>query len=415
MNLGFGIRLLTAVTCLPLLGCAALTREDAVPAATQERATVLGPSDARSWAGRAPSGFLADAQAAYQRERALWREAGHQGPLPPAEFLAISGGGEDGAFGAGLLVGWTEAGTRPVFKGVTGISTGARTAPFAFLGPAYDDKLRAVYTETKATPILRQRSYIAAVLRDAAAGTAPLRATIARYFDQAMLDATAAEHGKGRILLLGTTNLDARRPIIWNIGKIAASGRPGALELVHKVLTAPAAIPGAFPPVPIDAEVDGKAYQEMHVDGGAGAQVFLYPPSIDIRAQSRQAGSTRERRVDSIRNARLDPAWAQVERRAPSIAGRAVSSPIQTQGSGDPYRICIATQRAGFDDKLAYIPETFTTPLKERSTPPPCASCSGSATSLAGRAILGRRCRRAGRRPSASRRCRFPGRCGAKR
>lgn len=358
-------RLLVAILCLSLLGCASLTRLDAVPAAAEERATVLGAAGLRYWAGRDPADFLADTYAAYGRELALWRAGGHTGPLPPAEFLAVSGGGEDGAFGAGLLVGWTAAGTRPFFKGVTGISTGALTAPFAFLGPAYDDRLRAVYTEISAKDVLVQRSYLALITLDAAADTAPLRRTIAKYFDQAMLDAIAAEHAKGRILLVGTTNLDARRPIIWNVTKIAASGRPGALELVQNILLASAAIPGAFPPVLIDAELDGKAYQEMHVDGGASAQVFLYPPSIDIRTRAQASGIERERRVYIIRNARLDPDWAQVERRTMSIAGRAVSSLLQTQGVGDLYRIYIATQRDGFDYNLAYIPETFITPLTE--------------------------------------------------
>jgi Patatin-like phospholipase len=361
-----GVRSLAAALCLlPLVGCASLTRQDAVPAEVQERATVLGLPGGRYWADRDPSDFLADATAAYERELAGWRAVGHTGPLPPAEFLAVSGGGEDGAFGAGLLSGWTAAGNRPVFKVVTGISTGALTAPFAFLGPDYDDGLRAVYTEISAADVLLQRSYVAAILQDAAADTTPLRRTIAKYFDQRMLDAIAAEHAKGRILLIGTTNLDARQPIIWNLGEIAASGRPGALELVHDILVASAAIPGAFPPVLIDAEVDDSPYQEMHVDGGASAQVFLYPPQLDIRQRSRERGLVRERRVYIIRNSRLDPDWAQVERRTLSIAGRAVSSLIQTQGVGDLYRIYIATQRDGIDYNLAYIPASFTTPLEE--------------------------------------------------
>jgi predicted patatin/cPLA2 family phospholipase len=365
MRLGIGIRSLGGAFCLLLAGCAALPRQEAVPVATQQRATVLGVHGLRYWADRDPTDFIADTKAAYELELAQWRAAGNRGPLPRAELLAISGGGEDGAFGAGLLCGWTAAGTRPVFKGVTGISTGALTAPLAFLGPDYDDKLRAIYTETSAADVLRQRSYLAAVLQDAAADTSPLRRTIAKYFDQKMLDAIAAEHAKGRLLLIGTTNLDARRPVIWNVTKIAASGRPGALELVQKILLASAAIPGAFPPVLIEAEIDGKPYQEMHVDGGASAQVFLYPPSFNVAAHSREMGIVRERRVDIIRNARLDPDWAQVERRTLSIVGRAVSSLIQTQGIGDLYRIYIATQRDGIDFNLAYIPETFTTPLKQ--------------------------------------------------
>jgi hypothetical protein len=354
-----------AVILLLLAGCAALTRHDAVPPAAQERATVHGLSGVRYWPGQDQAEFVADAEAAVEREQALWRASGHEGPLPPAEFLAISGGGENGAFGAGLLIGWTATGTRPTFKAVTGISTGALTAPFAFLGPDYDDEMREVYTSISADDVLEQRSYISAILQDAMADNAPLRRTIARYFDQPLLDAIAAEHAKGRILLIGTTNLDASQPIIWNLGEIAASGQSGAIELVHDILVASAAIPGAFPPVMIDAEVDGQSYQEMHVDGGASAQVFLYPPSLDIRARDRATGITRERRAYVIRNARLDPEWAKVERRTLSIAGRAVSSLIQTQGVGDLYRIYLAAERDGIDFNLAYIPRTFTTPLEE--------------------------------------------------
>ena len=357
--------LAVAAMCLLLPGCASLTRLNAVPVAAEEQATVLGLPGARYWADGDPAAFRQAMVEAFFREAALLRTAGHQGTLPPAEFLAISGGGENGAFGAGLLVGWTATGTRPVFKAVTGISTGALTAPFAFLGPEYDDELKEVYTTISAQDILQPRWYITALLQDALADNTPLRRTIGRYVDQAMLDAIAAEHAKGRVLLIGTTNLDARRPVIWNIGEIAASRDPEALELVHDILVASAAIPGAFPPVMIDVEVDGETYEEMHVDGGASAQVFVYPPGLDIRALSRERHVTRERRLYVIRNARLDPDWAQVERSTFSILERAVSSLIQTQGVGDLYRIYLAAERDGIDFNLAYIPDSFTTPLKE--------------------------------------------------
>jgi hypothetical protein len=135
---------------------------NAVPVAAEERATVLELPGARYWADGDPTAFRQAMVEAFFREQALFRTAGRQGALPPAEFLAISGGGEDGAFGAGLLVGWTAAGTRPVFKAVTGISTGALTAPFAFLGPAYDDKLKQVYTTLSGPDILQPRGYTAA-------------------------------------------------------------------------------------------------------------------------------------------------------------------------------------------------------------------------------------------------------------
>lgn len=354
--------------CLPLVAillsvaaCGSLARIDAVPVADEERAIVPGLPNIRYWADGDPAQFMAAARLSVEREKVYLASTGHQGALPPSYFLAISGGGENGAYGAGLLVGWTEAGTRPVFKGVTGVSTGALTAPFAFLGSAYDDKLKEVYTTLAAKDVLQPRGYLAALFDDAMADNSPLRKTVAKYFDQAMLDAIAAEHEKGRILVIGTTNLDARRPVIWDIGAIAASGHPRALELVHDVLVASAAIPGAFPPVMIDVEIDGKTYEEMHVDGGASAQVFLYPPQLDIV----RSGVKRERVLYVIRNARLDPEWAQVERQVMSIASRAISSLIQTQGMGDLYQIYLTTQRDGFDYNLAYIPKTFTTTLKE--------------------------------------------------
>lgn len=353
------------VVCLVIPGCGPLTRSNAVPVAAEKQAVVLELPEARYWGDGDPAAFRQAMVEAFFREQALFRAAGNSGDLPRAEFLAISGGGEDGAFGAGLLVGWTATGTRPVFKAVTGISTGALTAPFAFLGSAYDDKLKQVYTTLSGQDILQPRGYMAALFDDALADTTPLRQTIARFFDQAMLDAIAAEHAKGRVLLIGTTNLDARRPVIWNIGEIAASRHPKALDLVQDILVASAAIPGAFPPVMIDVEADGKSYEEMHVDGGASAQVFVYPPGFGIRAFSREQNVTRERRLHVIRNARLDPDWAEVERSTLGILSRAVASLIQTQGVGDLYRIYLAAQRDGIDFNLAYIPETFTTPLKE--------------------------------------------------
>jgi predicted acylesterase/phospholipase RssA len=363
MSLAGSLR--TLLLGLLVAGCAGMTRMDAVPADVKEAATVLGMSDLRYWGDETSTKLLEDAIQSYYVEIAARQASGEPGPLRPAEFLAISGGGENGAYGAGLLVGWTASGTRPSFKLVTGISTGALTAPFAFLGPAYDRQLREVYTTLSSKDVMQPRGYLAVLFQDALADNSPLRRTVARYIDQAMLDAIAAEHEKGRLLLIATTNLDARRPVIWNITKIAASRHPGAVELVRDVLVASAAIPGAFPPVMIDVEVHGRKHQEMHVDGGTSAQVFAYPPSLNIRAQSAAANVVRERHVYVIRNARLDPDWAQVERATLSIMSRAVSSLIQTQGVGDLYRIYLTAQRDGVDFNLAYIPETFTTQLNE--------------------------------------------------
>jgi hypothetical protein len=297
---------------------------------------------------------------ALERERAARAGDPPGDPLPPANFLAISGGSDDGAFGAGLLVGWSEAGTRPEFKLVTGISTGALIAPFAFLGRDYDPQLRAVFTGVQPDDIFEQRSILTLPFNDSFADTAPLFRLISHYVNDEMLAAIAREYAKGRLLLIGTTNLDEGRPVIWNIGAIAASGKPGAIELFRKILLASASVPGLFPPVMIDVEVGDQHFQEMHVDGGAVAQMFLYPPSIGLRADMQQAARARERHAFLIRNSRLDPEWASVDRRLFPIVGRAVSTMIHYSGYNDAIRIYATSQRDGVDYNLAYIGADFT-------------------------------------------------------
>jgi predicted acylesterase/phospholipase RssA len=359
--------LIGLVVLLLAPGCATPPRQPAVPENLQNQARIPGLENVRYRMGN-PDDLAAMAREgmeSVQREQALLAASGRPGPLPPAVFLAISGGGDNGAFGAGLLNGWTAAGDRPTFKLVTGVSTGALTAPFAFAGPAYDAALKEVYTTISAKDIAAPRSLLSALTGDAMADNAPLSKLVAKYVDQALLDTIAAEYAKGRLLLVGTTDLDARRGIIWNLTKIAASRDPKALELFRTLLVTSAAIPGAFPPSMIDVEINGQPFQEMHVDGGASAQVFVYPPSLDIKAMGRKTGIERERRVYVIRNSRLDPEWAQVERSTMTIAGRAISSLIHTQGIGDLFRIYLTTQRDGVDFNLAYIPASFNAPHRE--------------------------------------------------
>lgn len=356
---------LLAGTVLTLPGCSLPMRQAAVPQAWSEQAEVVGLPGVRYVVRAEMPEFARDGIESFYRERAYLAAKGQDVSLLPANFLALSGGGDNGAFGAGLLCGWTEVGNRPEFKGVTGISTGALIAPFAFLGSKYDFVLKSVYTQSTPKDILEERNILAALFDDALADNTPLQRLVKKYITEDMLKEIAQEHARGRLLLIATTNLDARQAVIWNMGRIAASGHPEALALFHKILLASAAIPGAFPPVMIDVEADGQRYQEMHVDGGAMAQAFLYPPAIKVADISKQHGVVRERRLYIIRNARLDPDWAEVERRTLSIASRAITSLIHTQGIGDLYKIYAQTQRDGIDFNLAYIPESFDAPHKE--------------------------------------------------
>jgi len=351
--------LVIATVCLVGTGCSIPERGQAVPRIDTARALPLGILNARFYADGDPRLMVAEGMQSGVREAASLRAEGKMPTRPPpAYFLAVSGGGDNGAFGAGLMNGWTAVGTRPTFKMVTGVSTGALIAPFAFLGSDYDAQLREVYTTMTPDKVFRMRGLTAALFDDAMADTAPLAEIIAKYADQKLLEAIAVEYNKGRLLMIGTTDLDAQRPVIWNIGAIAASGHPGALDLFRKILRASAAIPGAFQPVLIDVELDGKKYQELHVDGGAIAQLFLYPPSIDISASNIK----RDRHAYIIRNARLDPDYAMAERRTITIAGRAINAMLASSGQNDVLRTYFVSQRDKVDYNLAYIGMDFDEP-----------------------------------------------------
>jgi hypothetical protein len=359
---------LLSLVFIALSGCSSLPRHHAVPAPLSASAALPGLGEVR-YVVDDPADMARlsrDVADTWVRERRWLKSQGIPTQnLPPSNLLALSGGGDKGAFGAGLLNGWTASGERPEFLLVTGVSTGALIAPFAFLGPAYDSRLKALYTEIRRNDIVQLRGVLAALTSDALADTAPLRELLRKHVDRAMLDAIAREYEKGRELWISTANLDARRRVIWNMTRIAASGHPRAVELFHDVMIASAAIPGAFPPVLIEVEAEGRTYHEMHVDGGAMSQVFVYPPSLDLAELSAEKGGERQRRLFVVMNARLDPEWAETERKVLSIAGRAITSMIHTQGVGDLYRIYLTAERDGVDFNLAYIPAEFNAPHAE--------------------------------------------------
>ena len=350
--------LLSTVALLIILaGCASVPERQPLPPEYTLKAEIPGIPEARFWGDEWPT-FAAErfeqfTEADFRREFGGIYEKPHN-------YLAISGGGANGAFGAGLLIGWTATGERPEFTMVTGVSTGALTAPFAFLGPDYDDELQEVYTNTTTKDIASKRNPIAAAFSDSVTDTAPLRALIAKYIDAEAIGAIAREHKRGRRLFIGTVNLDAGRSVIWNIGAIAASDYPQKMTLIHDLLRASAAIPVAFPPVIIPVEAEGKQYDELHVDGGTGSQVFVYPAAIDWREVTRKLKAQGKPQVYVIRNAFLEPDYQGIKRNVLPIASRTIDSLIRTQGVGDLYQIYALCRRDGNDFNLAYIPSDFT-------------------------------------------------------
>jgi hypothetical protein len=310
--------------------------------AADDAAAIPGMPDAR---------FFADSVADFQK--AL--------PAQPGPWLALSTGGSDGAFGAGLLNGLSAAGKRPDYAVVTGVSTGALMAPFAFLGARYDDALKDAYTEITAADIFEVGS-----TGESFVDSWPLKDLIAKQITPQVLSDIAAEYNKGRRLFVVTTDLDAERSVVWNMGAIAAhaadkSGGDTALNLFRTVLLASGAVPGAFPPVLIDVEGNGKKFQEMHVDGGVGGQFFVAPGAL---LQSNSGYKIPATALYIVINSDLKPDFQVVEPSTPSILTQSVGMAVDTDLRLMLDRVFVAAKNSGIGFNVAAIPQSFSAPSR---------------------------------------------------
>jgi len=289
---------------------------------------------------------------------ATFRQDRHQAVLRgPRTYLALSGGGADGAYGAGVLNGWTEAGTRPSFSIVSGVSTGALIAPFAFLGPDHDATLRHLYTSGVAASLLDAPSPFNAIFGAGLFGNTRLRELVANYIDADFVAAVATEYAKGRLLLIVTTNLDSQRAAIWDMGKIASLRTPEALNLFRDVVAASASLPVVFPPMLVTAEANGRRFQEMHVDGGVTAPVLTLPEAFLLRdAKLAKAGE----KADDLQlyiliNNKVEPEFQLVANSTIEIAARSSSTIVKTQTRSILYSTYDFTRRNKFGFNLSYI------------------------------------------------------------
>jgi|SRR5580692_5137228 predicted acylesterase/phospholipase RssA len=271
----------------------------------------------------------------------------------PRTYLALSGGGADGAYGAGVLNGWTASGTRPDFSIVSGVSTGALIAPFAFLGSSYDAKLRDAYTGGIAESLVDMPNILNVLFGSGLFGNARLRELVAHYVDQDMLDAIAAEHAKGRDLFIVTTNLDTQRTVMWDMGRIAAVKSPAAMSLFRDVTAASASIPVVFSPMLIDAEANGRRFQEMHVDGGVTAPILTLPEAFLLRS----AALTRGLRLNIyiLINDKVESDFQLVPNSTIDIAARASATVTKAQIRSVLYATYDFTRRNNLRFNLTYI------------------------------------------------------------
>jgi len=353
------VRVLLLVLCCAVLlpACAAPPRRtNPMTEDLSGQIPVLGQARIRAWGDDVPKAFnqLITAQT---KSSALKQVAEHFSQAP--YFLSISGGGANGAYGAGVIVGWTRSGRRPSFSIVTGVSTGALIAPFAFLGPKYDWVLEEVYNFHGTEDLVSMRSIFTSLFSDAFFDSTPLKKRIANYLTLDEMKAIAVEYGRGRRLFIGTTDMDALRPVIWNIGMIAEQGTPEALDLIRRIILASASIPVAFPPVVIKLEHEGKVFQELHADGGVTNQVFLFPPDLDWDGFVGHFSITKKPDLYIIRNDRMSTEFESTPAKLVPLAKRSIDSLIRTQGIGDLFRLYVTARDNDFDYFLAHVPNDF--------------------------------------------------------
>jgi predicted patatin/cPLA2 family phospholipase len=281
--------------------------------------------------------------------------------------LCLSGGGSYGAYSAGVLCGWTASGDRPGTNGrpnfdvVTGISTGALIAPLAFLGPQYDDQVRKFYTTVEKKDIFKFHP-VRGLFSIALADNTPLSEILDRSITPQIIEEIAAEHHKGRRLYIGTTELEGKRFVFWDIGEIACRGCPDDRELIKKIMLGSSAIPGFFPPSKIPVTVDGKPFVEKHGDGGTSASIFFRAPYVP--PDQRKDGDLDLAGVDLylIVAGKLYADAEPLKARSLSVAGSSVSTVIYAQTRGDLQRIFLVSVLSGMNYYLAAIPPEFPAP-----------------------------------------------------
>ncbi|MGV7034452.1 patatin-like phospholipase family protein [Methylobacterium symbioticum] len=284
-----------------------------------------------------------------------------EAPAASDPWLVLSGGGEDGAFAAGLLAGWSEAGTRPDFGVITGVSTGALIAPFAFVGRAGDGPLREAYTTITAADVFEFGGSDVALT-----DTWPLKRRIDKAVTPELLQAVAAEHAKGRRLLVATTEIDSGRPVLWDMGAIATAAgpkgaEPRALGLFRAVVLASSAVPGVFPPVEVSATLpDGRTIQELHADGGTTAPFYLAPKrALTAALTGAQLLRIPARSIYVVVNNSTSPSFEMARRSTLSVLGRAMSAAIKAQLQDALALTGAFARREGLDLHVAEIDGRF--------------------------------------------------------
>ena len=367
---------IVSLTLGPSFGCRHKAMEPSPAAAGINTRDLIDPASQAEAEELTPTGQLAETAERLRKDRQKKleeqskKEGGTATTKPNRNVLCLSGGGSFGAYSAGVLVGWSERGDRPQFDVVTGISTGALIAPFAFLGPKYDGQLKRFYTELESRDLYRLRP-LRALFSESFADTAPMAAQIDAFLTPEAMADLADAHRKGRRLYVGTTEEEGKQFVVWDLGAMAARNGPGDRALMKKVLLGSAAPAGFFPAAKIEVSVNGALYTERHVDGGVSQSVFFRPPYVPPSERSDVAA--RDLAGTKVYVIVAGKMYADPEVIRPwslAQAGKSVSTLIYAQTRGDLQRLYTVCLLTGMDYYVSAIPQAYPAPLSSTEFKP---------------------------------------------
>lgn len=346
-----------AIVALLLIGSGCLRRAERTPtAAGYNPRDLIDPPAQLQFEKRSNYAALQESAARIRSES----RSGSQ--MPRRTVLCLSGGGCYGAYSAGVLCGWTQNGDRPNFDVVTGVSTGALIAPFVFLGPQYDTELKKFYTTLRSSDVYRITPF-RVILGEAVATNSPLARTVDAALTPEIVAAIGAEHRKGRRLYIGTTELEGRRFVEWNLGAFADRGTPEDVKAMKAILLGSAAIPGFFPPSEIAVTVDGKKYIERHIDGGTSQALFFHPPYVANELTSDPANNSLANvDVYAVIAGKLYADPSTVKQRIFNISSSSIDIVLYAQTRGDLQRLWTLSELSGMNFHMTAIPAGFKAP-----------------------------------------------------
>jgi len=365
----FGI-IIFLISALLMQGCATARPGKAVPIDFTGKLTITGMPDIRSDIDDPDPIVMQKSLADSFREEGKFDYPVNLLGVKIYPVLAISAGGPNGAYGAGFLKGWSKQGSRPLFKVVTGVSSGAIIACYAFLGKDYDGQLEKFFTTLSTKDIMKQNNLFSILFGSSFMSPAPLVKKISDVVDEKFIAKIAEEHRRGRRLFIGTVNLDAQEFVVWDMGALACKGSPDSLQMFRKILLASSAMPMMFPPIYFKvSSATGELYDEMHVDGGAMREVFYIDQlTKNMEGAAKISGidpSKYRPQIYILTTSYIYPIRQQVKDSLIDIGLRSLDTLKAAAYLGDIYRLYAFAKRRGLDFNLAYIPADFKPNAKE--------------------------------------------------